>query len=49
MPIYIHPHIPTPNVCEAYYSGLPEGADRVVLDTPAGAGIPRSRSRCCAW
>jgi hypothetical protein len=30
MPIYIHPSIPTPNVFEAYYSGLPEGADRVV-------------------
>jgi predicted TIM-barrel fold metal-dependent hydrolase len=29
-PIYIHPSIPTPNVFEAYYSGLPEGADRVV-------------------
>jgi predicted TIM-barrel fold metal-dependent hydrolase len=30
MPIYIHPSIPTPNVFEAYYSGLPEGADRVI-------------------
>ena len=30
VPIYIHPSIPTPNVFEAYYSGLPEGADRVV-------------------
>src|SRR5581483_12351538 len=30
VPIYIHPSIPTPNVFEAYYSGLPDGADRVV-------------------
>jgi hypothetical protein len=30
VPIYIHPSIPIPAVFEAYYSGLPEGADRVV-------------------
>jgi len=30
VPIYIHPSIPTPNVFEAYYAGLPDGADRVV-------------------
>jgi predicted TIM-barrel fold metal-dependent hydrolase len=30
VPIYIHPSIPTAPVFEAYYSGLPEGADRVV-------------------
>jgi predicted TIM-barrel fold metal-dependent hydrolase len=30
VPIYIHPSVPTANVFEAYYAGLPEGADRVV-------------------
>jgi predicted TIM-barrel fold metal-dependent hydrolase len=30
VPIYIHPSIPTPSVYDAYYSGLPEGADRVI-------------------
>jgi predicted TIM-barrel fold metal-dependent hydrolase len=28
--IYIHPNVPMPAVQEIYYSGLPEGADRVV-------------------
>ncbi len=48
VPIYIHPHLPPPAVQQAYYSGLPEGADRV-LGPPAGAGIRRSRSTFCAW
>ncbi len=30
VPIYIHPNVPMPAVQEIYYSGLPEGADRVV-------------------
>jgi predicted TIM-barrel fold metal-dependent hydrolase len=30
VPIYIHPHLPPPAVNEIYYSGLPEGADRVL-------------------
>ena len=30
VPIYIHPHLPPPAVQQAYYSGLPEGADRVL-------------------
>src|SRR6266536_566461 len=30
VPIYIHPHLPPPAVHEIYYSGLPEGADRVL-------------------
>ena len=30
MPIYIHPHLPPPSVHEAYYAGLPDGADRVL-------------------
>jgi predicted TIM-barrel fold metal-dependent hydrolase len=30
VPIYIHPHLPPPAVQEAYYSGLPDGADRVL-------------------
>ncbi len=30
VPIYIHPSIPTPAVFDAYYAGLPEGADRVL-------------------
>jgi hypothetical protein len=30
VPIYIHPHLPPPVVQEAYYSGLPDGADRVL-------------------
>jgi predicted TIM-barrel fold metal-dependent hydrolase len=30
VPIYIHPHLPPPSVQQAYYSGLPDGADRVL-------------------
>jgi predicted TIM-barrel fold metal-dependent hydrolase len=30
VPIYIHPHLPPPAVHEVYYSGLPDGADRVL-------------------
>jgi len=30
VPIYIHPHIPPPTVIEAYYSGLTDGASRVI-------------------
>jgi predicted TIM-barrel fold metal-dependent hydrolase len=30
VPIYIHPSLPVAPVFEAYYSGLPEGADRVI-------------------
>jgi predicted TIM-barrel fold metal-dependent hydrolase len=30
VPIYIHPHLPPPAVHEIYYSGLPDGADRVL-------------------
>lgn len=30
VPIYIHPHLPPASVREAYYSGLPEGAGRVL-------------------
>jgi predicted TIM-barrel fold metal-dependent hydrolase len=30
VPIYIHPNVPVPAIQEIYYSGLPEGADRVV-------------------
>ena len=30
VPIYIHPNVPMPAIQEIYYSGLPEGADRVV-------------------
>ncbi len=30
VPIYIHPHLPPEPVRQAYYSGLPEGADRVL-------------------
>jgi predicted TIM-barrel fold metal-dependent hydrolase len=30
VPIYIHPNVPMPAIQEVYYSGLPEGADRVV-------------------
>jgi uncharacterized protein len=30
VPIYIHPHIPPEIVRQAYYSGLPEGAGRVL-------------------
>jgi len=30
VPIYIHPHLPPPSVHEAYYTGLPDGADRVL-------------------
>ena len=30
VPIYIHPHLPPPVVQQAYYSGLPEGAARVL-------------------
>jgi predicted TIM-barrel fold metal-dependent hydrolase len=30
VPIYIHPSIPTAEVFDAYYGGLPEGADRVI-------------------
>ena len=30
VPIYIHPSIPVAPVFEAYYSGMPEGADRVI-------------------
>jgi uncharacterized protein len=30
VPIYIHPSVPMASVFDAYYSGLPEGADRVI-------------------
>ena len=30
VPIYIHPNVPMPAVQQIYYSGLPEGADRVI-------------------
>ena len=30
VPIYIHPHLPPEPVRQAYYSGLPEGAGRVL-------------------
>jgi predicted TIM-barrel fold metal-dependent hydrolase len=30
VPIYIHPHIPPEAVRKAYFSGLPDGADRVL-------------------
>ena len=30
VPIYIHPHLPPPAVYDVYYSGLPDGADRVL-------------------
>jgi predicted TIM-barrel fold metal-dependent hydrolase len=30
VPIYIHPNVPVPAIQEIYYSGLPEGADRVI-------------------
>jgi len=30
VPIYIHPNVPAPAIQELYYSGLPEGADRVI-------------------
>src|SRR5581483_1660343 len=30
VPIYIHPNVPVPAIQEIYYSGLPEGADRVL-------------------
>jgi predicted TIM-barrel fold metal-dependent hydrolase len=30
VPIYIHPHLPPPVVQQAYYSDLPDGADRVL-------------------
>jgi predicted TIM-barrel fold metal-dependent hydrolase len=30
VPIYIHPHIPPEAVRRSYYSGLPDGADRVL-------------------
>lgn len=30
VPIYIHPHLPPPEVRQAYYSDLPEGAARVL-------------------
>ena len=30
VPIYIHPHIPPEPVRQAYFSGLPDGADRVL-------------------
>ena len=30
VPIYIHPNVPVPAVQQVYYSGLPEGADRVI-------------------
>ena len=30
VPIYIHPHIPPESVRKAYFSGLPDGADRVL-------------------
>ena len=30
VPIYIHPHLPPPEVFDIYYAGLPDGADRVL-------------------
>src|SRR5262249_13184208 len=30
VPIYIHPHIPPEPIRQAYFSGLPDGADRVL-------------------
>jgi hypothetical protein len=30
VPIYIHPNVPSMDVRQAYYSNLPEGADRVI-------------------
>lgn len=30
VPIYIHPNVPVPAIQQIYYSGLPEGADRVL-------------------
>lgn len=30
VPIYIHPNVPPPDVRAAYFSGLPDGADRIV-------------------
>lgn len=30
VPIYIHPNVPSLDIQKAYYSGLPDGADRVV-------------------
>jgi predicted TIM-barrel fold metal-dependent hydrolase len=30
VPIYIHPNVPSLDIQKAYYSGLPEGTDRVV-------------------
>lgn len=36
VPIYIHPHIPPTPVREAYYSGLEEGASRVIATAAWG-------------
>ena len=36
VPIYIHPHIPPAPVREAYYSGLEEGASRVIATAAWG-------------
>jgi uncharacterized protein len=36
VPIYVHPHIPPAPVREAYYSGLQEGAARVIATTAWG-------------
>jgi uncharacterized protein len=30
VPIYIHPNVPMPAIQEIYYSGLPDGSDRIV-------------------
>jgi uncharacterized protein len=30
VPIYIHPNVPVPEIQQIYYSGLPEGSDRVI-------------------
>lgn len=30
VPIYVHPSVPTPDIKSAYFSALPEGADRIL-------------------
>lgn len=36
VPLYIHPNVPTLDIRQAYFSGLPEGADRVLATAAWG-------------
>ena len=48
VPIYIHPHLPPPS-CSRRTTPACRRARTACSRPPAGAGIRRWRSRCCAW